>query len=82
MSSEQYTRDLRVDLTEADFLCSVGVLVRAMRAADQHGCAVHLVAPGRSITGRVLQICGVPFSAPCPTPSLTSPRLRAKQTAP
>lgn len=62
--SEDYTRDLVVDLDDVDFLPSlgVGVLAVAMRHAEEHGVAIRLRATEGTIAQRVLHICGLPHT--------------------
>jgi anti-anti-sigma factor len=63
--SEGYTRALVVDLSDVDFLPSlgVGVLAVAMRNADENGGGIDLVAGKGTIAQQVLNICGLPHRA-------------------
>ena len=60
--SEDYTRDLVVDLGDVDFLPSlgVGVLAVAIRTAEERGSRIELVAGKGTIAEQVLHICGLP----------------------
>jgi len=60
--SEDYTKDLVVNLDDVDFLPSlgVGVLAVALRHADERGSRIELVAAKGSIAQQVLNICGLP----------------------
>lgn len=62
--TDDFTRDLTVDLGDVDFLPSlgVGVLAVAMRQAEENGVAIRLRATEGSIAQRVLHICGLPFA--------------------
>jgi len=55
---------LVVDLSEVDYLPSVavGVLTKALGAADRDGCDLRLVARRGTIAQRVLMVCALPFS--------------------
>lgn len=63
--SEDYTRSLTVELSDADYLPSVAVsvLVTAIRSADQNGAKVSLVARTGSIAQRVLLVCALPYTS-------------------
>lgn len=60
--SEGYARALSVDLSDVDFLPSlgVGVLAIAMRTATENGSHIDLVAADGTIAQQVLGICGLP----------------------
>jgi anti-anti-sigma factor len=57
------TQPLSVDLTDVDFLPSlgVGVLAVAMRTADENGTTIDLVAAPGTVAQQVLNICGLPY---------------------
>ena len=61
--TDDYSSSLTVDLTDADYLPSVAVsvLVSAMRAAEQNGAALSLVAAPGTIAQRVLMVCALPY---------------------
>jgi anti-anti-sigma factor len=60
--SNGYADDLVVDLSEVDFLPSmgVGVLAVASRTASERGSTIELVAVKGTIAQQVLNICGLP----------------------
>ena len=60
--SEDYTKDLVVNLDDVDFLPSlgVGVLAVALRSSQEQGTGLELVAKKGSIAQQVLNICGLP----------------------
>ena len=60
--SEDYAKDLVVDLDDVDFLPSlgVGVLAVALRTAAERGSHIDLVAAKGTIAQQVLNICGLP----------------------
>ena len=60
--SNGFADDLVVDLSDVDFLPSmgVGVLAVASRTADEHGSKIELVAVKGTIAQQVLNICGLP----------------------
>lgn len=60
--SAGFTREMSVDLTDVDFLPSlgVGVLAIAMRTAEENGSRLTLVAAADTIAHQVLTICGLP----------------------
>ena len=60
--SNGFTDDLVVDLSDVDFLPSmgVGVLAVASRTAGERGSAIELVAVKGTIAQQVLHICGLP----------------------
>lgn len=61
--SDSCTQPLTVDLTDVDFLPSlgVGVLAVAMRTAEEKGASIDLVAASGTIAQQVLNICGLPY---------------------
>lgn len=61
--TEDHTRSLSVDLTDADYLPSVAVsvLVAAMRACEQNDVSLSLVAAPGTIAQRVLMVCALPY---------------------
>jgi anti-anti-sigma factor len=61
--SASYTRQLSVDLTDVDFLPSlgVGVLAVAMRTTQENGATLELVAATGTVAQQVLNICGLPY---------------------
>jgi anti-anti-sigma factor len=61
--TQDHTQSLSVDLTDADYLPSVAVsvLVAAMRACEQHGSSLSLVAAPGTIAQRVLMVCALPY---------------------
>lgn len=62
-ASEQFTRDLTVDLTAVDFFPSlaVGVLAVALKNARNAGRTMEVVAAAGSIVARVLTVSALPF---------------------
>jgi anti-anti-sigma factor len=60
--SEGLTLELSVNLTDVDFLPSlgIGVLAIAMRTAEENGSRISLVAANGTIAQQVLSICGLP----------------------
>jgi anti-anti-sigma factor len=60
--SNGFADDLVVDLSDVDFLPSmgVGVLAVASRIAGEHGSKIELVAVKGTIAQQVLNICGLP----------------------
>ncbi len=60
--SNGFADDLVVDLSEVDFLPSmgVGVLAVASRTAGERGSTIELVAVKGTIAQQVLNICGLP----------------------
>lgn len=60
--SDSCTQQISVDLTDVDFLPSlgVGVLAVAMRTAQENGAEIDLVAGPGTIAQQVLSICGLP----------------------
>jgi len=54
---------LLVELSGVDYLPSVavGVLTKAISAADRSGSEVHLVARRGSVAQRVLMVCALPY---------------------
>ena len=62
LGSRKYTYDLVIDLSEVDYLPSIGIgaLIGAMRNAEEQGRSVHLVASTGTIVEKVLNISGVP----------------------
>ena len=62
--TQDYTTSLTIDLTDADYLPSVAVsvLVAAMRACEQNGARLSLVAAGGTIAQRVLMVCALPYT--------------------
>ena len=60
--SNGFADDLVVDLSEVDFLPSmgVGVLAVASRTAAERGSTIELVAVKGTIAQQVLNICGLP----------------------
>jgi anti-anti-sigma factor len=62
--SDEYTKPLRVDLSEVDFFPSlaVGVLAVAMRRGREGNAEVEVLARGGSIVARVLTICALPYT--------------------
>jgi anti-anti-sigma factor len=61
--SNSFTRDLTVDLTDVDFLPSlgVGVLAVAMRTAKEQDVTLDLLAASGTIAQQVLNICGLTY---------------------
>lgn len=61
--TDDHTKPLAVDLTDADYLPSVAVsvLVTAMRAAEDNGVELTLVAKNGTIAQRVLMVCALPY---------------------
>jgi anti-anti-sigma factor len=61
--TQDHTQSLSVDLTDADYLPSVAVsvLVAAMRACEQNGVSLSLVAAPGTIAQRVLMVCALPY---------------------
>lgn len=61
--SQDFARGLVVDLSEVDYLPSVGVgvLAKAMGQARQHDETISLVAAQGSVAHRVLSVSGMPF---------------------
>ncbi|HET9420784.1 MAG TPA: STAS domain-containing protein [Nocardioides sp.] len=61
-NSNGFADDLVVDLSDVDFLPSmgVGVLAVASRTADERGSKIELVAVKGTIAQQVLNICGLP----------------------
>lgn len=61
--SAAYTERLAVDLTDVDFLPSlgVGILAVSMRNAEENDTAVELVAQEGTIAQQVLNICGLSY---------------------
>jgi anti-anti-sigma factor len=61
-NSEDYSREVVVDLSGVDFLPSigVGVLAVAMRTAEERDTRLELVAAKGTIAQQVLNICGLP----------------------
>lgn len=59
--TEQFTRPIRIDLSEVDYFPSlaVGVVARARSRAGQSGVVLDLVAAEGSVAGRVLTVCGI-----------------------
>ncbi|WP_122818092.1 STAS domain-containing protein [Nocardioides pantholopis] len=66
--TQDYTRSLAVELSDADYLPSVAVsvLVTAIRSAGQNGVTVSLVARTGTIAQRVLLVCALPYSTELP----------------
>jgi anti-anti-sigma factor len=64
--SEGFSRDLVVDVSDVDFLPSLGVAVLAvaLRTARERGSVVELVATKGTIAEHVLEICGLPHRHP------------------
>ena len=60
--SNGFADDLVVDLSDVDFLPSmgVGVLAVAARNAEERGSKIELVAGKGTIAQQVLNICGLP----------------------
>ncbi len=60
--SDGCTQEMSVDLTDVDFLPSlgIGVLAVAMRTAEENGSRIALVAANGTIAQQVLSICGLP----------------------
>ena len=60
--SEGFTQGLVIDLSDVDFLPSlgVGVLAVALRNAEDKGTRIDLVAGKGTISQQVLNICGLP----------------------
>ena len=60
--SDGCTQPMSVNLTDVDFLPSlgIGVLAIAMRTAEEHGTRIDLVAAEGTIAQQVLSICGLP----------------------
>ena len=56
------TRAISVNLTDVDFLPSmgIGVLAIAMRTAEENNATIELVAAPGTIAQQVLSICGLP----------------------
>lgn len=54
--------ELVIDLTEVTFLPSVavGILVRALKEAEDKGCPLEFRAAGGTIAQRVLLVCALP----------------------
>jgi anti-anti-sigma factor len=69
-ASEDYTRDLTIDLTDCDFLpsISIGVIAGAMHEATAQGSQIDLVVAPCSIAARVLAIVGLPHRVERPSP--------------
>jgi len=61
--SDDHRNSLAVDLSDADYLPSVAVsvLVTAMRAVEENGGELTLVAKDGSIAQRVLLVCALPY---------------------
>lgn len=61
--SDDHRSSLTVDLSDADYLPSVAVsvLVTAMRAAEENGAELTLVARNGTIAQRVLLVCALPY---------------------
>ncbi|WP_227465475.1 STAS domain-containing protein [Nocardioides dongkuii] len=61
--TDEYTASLAIDLSDADYLPSVAVsvLVSAMRATEQNGAELALVAAQGTIAQRVLMVCALPY---------------------
>ena len=59
-------RRLRIDVSDVDFLASVGVavLARAVGDARRQGSSVEILARSGSIAERVLAVSGVPYTDP------------------
>ncbi len=62
--SDEYRRDLTLDLCGVDLLPSlgIGVIAVAQRNADQLGATIDLVAAPGSVVQQVLNVCGLPYS--------------------
>lgn len=62
-ASADLTHDLVVDLSDVDYLPSVGigVLAKAMGEARSHGVVLDLVVEPGTAAHRVLSVCGLPF---------------------
>lgn len=62
--TEDYTRDLTVDLSDLDLLPSsaVGVLAVAREKAGQKGATIRFVATDGSLAARVLEVCRLPYT--------------------
>jgi anti-anti-sigma factor len=60
--SENLTQEVSVNLSDVDFLPSlgIGVLAIAMRTAEENGSRIILVAADGTIAAQVLSICGLP----------------------
>lgn len=60
--SDACTQALSINLSDVDFLPSlgVGVLAVAMRTAQENGSEIDLVAAPGTIAQQVLNICGLP----------------------
>ncbi len=63
--SREYTEPLVVDLTDVDFLPSlgVGVLAVALRTAEENNVSLELVTKDGTVSQQVLNICGLPYTA-------------------
>ncbi len=61
--SQDFTEALVVDLSDVDFLPSlgVGILAVAMRKAGEHGTTIELTAEQGTVAQQVLNICGLPY---------------------
>ncbi len=60
--SAEYTQDLVIDLSDVEFLPSLGVglLAVALQRAEETGSRIELVAAQGTIAERVLNITGLP----------------------
>lgn len=69
--TEEHTTSLAVDLSDADYLPSVAVsvLVAAIRACEQNGAELSLVAAAGTIAQRVLLVCALPYRESVDDPS-------------
>lgn len=63
--SQDFTEPLVVDLSDVDFLPSlgVGILAVAMKKAGEQGTSIELTAQQGSVAQQVLNICGLPYRA-------------------
>ncbi|MCW2765500.1 MAG: Anti-anti-sigma factor [Nocardioides sp.] len=63
LASEDFSRDLTVDLNDVDFLPSVavGVLATARNAAEDAGVQLELLAHEGSLAQRILVVCALPY---------------------
>ncbi|MBM9461577.1 STAS domain-containing protein [Nocardioides sp. zg-536] len=61
--SDEYRRDLVVDLGGVDLLPSlgVGVLAVAQRNAETLGAKIELVCASGTVVHQVLNVCGLPY---------------------
>jgi anti-anti-sigma factor len=59
--TDEFTRDLAIDLADVSFMPSpaIGVLASSREKARQHGASIILVAPAGTLTARLLTICAL-----------------------